>query len=381
MSESAKVEISRGLENVYIKATSLTFIDGEKGILRYRGYDINELAKNAHYEEVIHLMLYGELPNREQLSRVKDTVNSSYEVPEDVLRVMEVLPKDSEPVALMEAGLAALATHEKGFKWKERDREKALEIIGKVSTITANVYRVKEGLAPKIPKPSDSYAKSFLEATFNKSFSGTETSMMDNFLVLYADHEVPASTTAALVTASTLSDMYSCMVSAITALKGPLHGGAMEAAFAQFREIGDPSRVDEWFERNIVKGGNRLMGFGHRVYRTYDPRGKVFKSMAETVSKGEARKYLEIAERLEKLGVRYFEAKKIYPNTDFYAGIVMYGLGFPDYMFTPLFALSRTLGWLAHVVEYVDEQHRLIRPRALYVGPGERKFVPLDQRK
>ncbi|BBD72968.1 citrate synthase [Sulfodiicoccus acidiphilus] len=381
MSETEKAEVSRGLENVYIKATSLTYIDGERGILRYRGYDINDLANNATYEEVVHLMLYGELPNSEQLKRVKDVLNSSYEVPEDVLRVMEVLPKDSEPVALMEAGLAALATHEKEFKWKERDREKALEIIGKVSTITANVYRVKQGLTPRVPSPGESYAKSFLEATFSKSFTSQESSMMDKFLVLYADHEVPASTTAALVTASTLSDMYSCMVSAITALKGPLHGGAMEAAFRQFKEIGDPSKVDDWFERTIVKGGNRLMGFGHRVYRTYDPRGKIFKSMAEVAAQGEARKYLEIAEKLETLGVKHFESKKIYPNTDFYAGILMYGLGFPDFMFTPLFALSRTLGWLAHVVEYVDEQHRLIRPRALYVGPGKREFVPLNQRK
>jgi len=205
---------------------------------------------------------------------------------------------------------------------------------------------------------------------------------MDAALILYTDHEVPASTTAGLVASSTFSDMYSCIVAALAALKGPLHGGAAEEAFKQFVEIGSPDKVDEWFKINIVEGRKRLMGFGHRVYKTYDPRAKIFKKLAQQLSQEnpEIKKYLEIAERLEKLGIETFGSKGIYPNTDFYSGIVFYGLGFPIYMYTALFALSRTLGWLAHFIEYVEEQHRLIRPRALYVGPEYKHYVPIDKR-
>ncbi|MEM3951547.1 citrate synthase, partial [Saccharolobus sp.] len=255
-------------------------------------------------------------------------------------------------------------------------------IIAKMATLVSNVYRRKEGNKPRIPEPSDSFAKSFLLASLAREPTAEEINAMDKALILYTDHEVPASTTAALVAASTLSDMYSSLTAALAALKGPLHGGAAEEAFKQFVEIGDPNRVEMWFNDKIINQKNRLMGFGHRVYKTYDPRAKIFKKLASTLIErnSEAKKYFEIAQKLEELGIKQFSSKEIYPNTDFYSGIVFYALGFPVYMFTALFALSRTLGWLAHIIEYVEEQHRLIRPRALYVGPEHQEYVPIDKR-
>ncbi|QIW24725.1 citrate synthase [Sulfolobus sp. S-194] len=376
------VEVSRGLENVIIKTTGLTYIDGINGILRYRGYDINDLVNYASYEELIYLMLYGELPNKQQLNQIKGIINESFEVPEQVISTIFSMPRSCDAIGMMETAFGILASIYDP-KWnKATNKELAVQIIAKTATITANIYRAKEGLRPKIPEPSESYAESFLTTTFGKKPTQEEIKAMDASLILYTDHEVPASTTAALVASSTLSDMYSCIVAALAALKGPLHGGAAEEAFKQFVEIGSVENADKWFEEKIIKGKSRLMGFGHRVYKTYDPRAKIFKTLARSFAEknDNVKKYYEIAERIEKLGVDTFGNKHIYPNTDFYSGIVFYALGFPIYMFTSLFALSRVLGWLAHIIEYVEEQHRLIRPRALYIGPEKREFKPIELR-
>ncbi|WP_149564962.1 citrate synthase [Sulfuracidifex tepidarius] len=374
------MQVSRGLEDVIIKTTSLTFIDGEKGILRYRGYDINDLM-NASYEEVIYLMLYGDLPSRGELEEVKSIINESYDVPESVINVIFSLGRSCDPIGMMETAFGALASVYNPAWDKERDKETALKIIAKASTVTCNVMRAKEGLKPKVPEPSESYAKSFLRSSLDKEPDELEVKAMDNSLVLYTDHEVPASTTAGLVTASTLSDMYSCVTAALAALKGPLHGGAAEGAFNQFVDIGSPEKVEEWFSRKMEEK-KRIMGFGHRVYKTYDPRAKIFKRLAESLSsrKPEAKTYFEIASKLDEVGEKHLSEKKLFPNTDFYSGILFYSMGFPVYMFTPIFALSRTLGWTSHFIEYVEEQHRLIRPRAAYVGAEKREFVPLEKR-
>lgn len=352
------------------------------GVLKYRGYDVNDLVENSSYEELIYLMLYGELPNKQQLRQVKEKLYESFEVPEQVISVIYSLPRSCDAIGMMETAFGALASIYDP-KWnKQTNKEKAIEIIAKTATVTANIYRAKEGLRPRIPQPSGSYAESFLTATFDKKPSREEIKAMDSALILYTDQEVPASTTAALVASSTFSDMYSCIVAALAALKGPLHGGAAEEAFKQFVEIGSVDNVDKWFEEKIVKGKNRLMGFGHRVYKTYDPKAKTFKKIAKSFAEKDekVKRYYDIAERVETLGVNMFGEKHIYPNTDFYSGIVFYALGFPIYMFTSLFALSRVLGWLAHVIEYVEEQHRLIRPRALYIGPERREFKPIELR-
>jgi citrate synthase len=305
---------SRGLEDVIIKETSLTYIDGVNGILRYRGYNIEDLVNYSSFEEVIYLMLYGNLPNKSQLEEVREKLYRNFDVPKEVISMIYSLPKGSNAVGILESAFGMLASIYDP-KWdKSTDRDLAISIISKAATITANIYRAKEGLKPKIVEPKKNFAESFLNTVFEKSFSNDEVKAMDAALILYVDHEVPASTTAGLVASSTLSDMYSCVVAALAALKGPLHGRAAEDAFNQFVEINSEDKVESWFEEKIIKGKNRLMGFGHRVYKTYDPRAKIFKYYSEKLSKNnsQANIYYKIASKLEEIGIKNFSDKKIY---------------------------------------------------------------------
>ncbi|MCY0852122.1 MAG: citrate synthase [Thermoplasma acidophilum] len=380
-------EISKGLEDVNIKWTRLTTIDGNKGILRYGGYSVEDIiASGAQDEEIQYLFLYGNLPTAQELRKYKEIVQKGYKIPDFVINAIRQLPRESDAVAMQMAAVAAMAASETKFKWnKDTDRDVAAEMIGRMSAITVNVYRHIMNMPAELPKPSDSYAESFLNAAFGRKATKEEIDAMNTALILYTDHEVPASTTAGLVAVSTLSDMYSGITAALAALKGPLHGGAAEAAIAQFDEIKDPAMVEKWFNDNIINGKKRLMGFGHRVYKTYDPRAKIFKGIAEKLSskKPEVHKVYEIATKLEDLGIKAFGSKGIYPNTDYFSGIVYMSIGFPlrNNIYTALFALSRVTGWQAHFIEYVEEQQRLIRPRAVYVGPAERKYVPIADRK
>lgn len=379
-------EVSKGLEDVIIKWTRLTTIDGEKGILRYGGYSIEDVVKSgAQVEEIQYLFLYGKLPNAEELKKFRENIEKGYKLPDYTIDLIRKLPQESDTVAMQMTAFAAMAAAETKFKWnKDTNREIAALSIGRMAAITANIYRHIMGMKPKLPEPSESFAQSFLTATFDKKPKKEDVEAMNAALMLYTDHEVPASTTGGLVAVSTLSDIYSGVTAALAALKGPLHGGAAEAAIAQFAEIGSEDNVEKWFNENIVAGKKRLMGFGHRVYRTYDPRAKIFKAIGEDLSKNnaEASNMYKIATKLDSLGIKNFGAKGIYPNTDFYSGIVYMAMGFPlrNNLYTGLFALSRITGWQAHFIEYVEEQPRLIRPRAIYKGIESREFVPLKDR-
>jgi len=379
--------IDKGLENVNIKWTKLTYIDGNNGILKYGGYNVNDLIENgAKEDEIQYLFLYGELPNRLDLELFQSKVQKGYELPDFVKDIIFELPRESDAVALQMAAFSALATSTYNFKWNaDLDRDQAAKAIGLMSAVTANVYRHIMGKGPVDLEPSDSFAESFLRSTLDRTPSEDEIDAMNAALILYTDHEVPASTTAGLVAVSTLSDMYSGIAAALAALKGPLHGGAAEASIMQFQEIGDPDNVDAWFRDNIVNGNKRLMGFGHRVYKTYDPRARIFRRYAEKLSANdpEAKKMFDIATRLEKIGIDTFGSKKIYPNTDYFSGIVYLALGYPlrNNIYTSFFALSRVTGWISHFMEYVENQHRLIRPRAVYVGPEDLQFVKIEERR
>ncbi len=375
-----RMDISSGLEDVYIKHTGLTSIDGEKGILRYRGYNINDLVEHSTFEEVAYLMLYGELPTSEQLRTFKNSVEKGYLLPDYVKQIISSMPREAEALSVYMTAFAAMSASESNFKWSpQTDKAKAAEIIGHAASVVANANRHSMGLQLRDLAPSDSYARSFLEAALDRKAEQGEVRVMDRALILYLDHEVPASTTAALVACSTLSDMYSSIAAAIAALKGPLHGGAAESAYTQFARIGSPEKVDAWFNENIVEKKQKLMGFGHRVYKTYDPRMKIFKKMAtDIVKRDEDRNILLTAEKLEERGVEQFGAKHVYPNTDYYSGIAYRAVGFPVNMFTALFALSRTTGWVAHISEYNESEPRIMRPRALYKGPGPRDLAPVS---
>lgn len=376
------MEISNGLEDVYIKNTGLTFIDGEKGILRYRGYDIKDLVEHCSFEEVSYLMLFGELPGREALAGFVTAIQKGYLLPEFTSRVISLLPANADALSVFETAFASLSCNEDNFVWsRENIAEKAPEALGRASAVVAAACRHMANKEAKTPAPTDSYSRSFLQACFDGEANREAVKVMNRALVLYADHEVPASTTAAIVSCSTLSDMYSSIAAAVAALRGPLHGGAAEAAYSQFEDIGSPENVEKWFSANVVDGKRRLMGFGHRVYRTYDPRMEIFKTMAKELSTSvEDRRTLAIAEKLEKMGVDRFSSKHIYPNTDFYSGAAFRCIGFPVHMFTALFALSRTVGWISHMAEYVENGGRIMRPRAIYVGPGPRSVRTVSQR-
>ncbi len=382
----SKEVVDKGLENAEIEWTKLTTIDGEKGILLYGGYSIDDIiASGSSVEEIQYLFLYGKLPNKSELQSFRKDIEKGYKLPDYVIDIIRKLPRESDAVAMQMAAFASIAAAEIGFKWnKETDKNVAADAIGKMSAITVNVYRHIMGLPPALPEPSDSFVHSFLKAIFGKEPTKDEIDAMNTALILYTDHEVPASTTAGLVTVSTLSDIYSGVTSALAALKGPLHGGAAEASIAQFKEIGSPTNVEDWFNKNIVTGNKRLMGFGHRVYKTYDPRAKIFKKYATNlVNKNkDAENLFKIATKLEDLGIEKYGSKKIYPNTDYFSGVVYLSMGFPlrNNIYTALFALSRVTGWTAHFIEYDEEEERLIRPRAVYVGSGLREFPKLSER-
>ncbi len=368
-------EISPGLENVYIKYTELTYIDGDNGIMRYRGYDINELAEKSSFEEVSYLMLFGELPDEKELSNFKNKINNNLKLPDYMKNILKNLPGEADSLGILQTVLSARSSIELNYKYSEKnDKELIPEILGNVLSIVSNIYRMKSGKAIIDPIPGKNYAETFLNACFDKT-DDQKIDAIDAALILYMDHEIPASTTAALVTASTLSDMYSSLVSAVTALRGPLHGGAAEGAYKQFLEIKTPENVEPWFKKNIIEDKKRLVGLGHRVYKTYDPRLKSFKKYADKLSvTPEQKNILEIAKKLEELGVKTFGPKGIYTNTDFYSGIVFNAIGFPLDMFTTLFGLSRISGILAHITEYVEKQEKLIRPRAIYNGYDKREY-------
>ncbi|EQB72073.1 MAG: hypothetical protein AMDU4_FER2C00155G0008 [Ferroplasma sp. Type II] len=372
--------VSLGLEDVFIKYTGLTYIDGNAGVLRYRGYDVNDLVQNSPFEEVCYLMINGELPNSQQLEEFKKSIKEHYKLPDHVTELISDLPREADTLTMMETAFASLSSGD--YQWnKENDRKQVPKILGENLGIISNIYRHKMGMPLQNPDTKYDYAEAFLRNCFDR-VDDKKISAMNAALVIYVDHEVPASTTAALVASSTLSDMYSCITAATAALKGPLHGGAAEAAYKQLLDIGSVDNVDNWFKTNIVDGKRRLMGFGHRVYRTYDPRMKIFKKLATTLDQtAEQKKLFEIAVKLEELGVKEFGAKGIYPNTDYYSGIVFNEIGFPIYMFTTLFGFSRVLGWLAHVTEYVEEEERLIRPRAVYTGPDRAGFCKNEGKK
>ena len=378
--------IDKGLENAEIEWTRLTTIDGEKGILMYDGYSIDDIIEhNASVEEIQYLFIYGELPTTKQLEAFRHDVEAGHDLPDYVIDIIWKLPRKSDAVAMQMAAFASMAATEVGFRWnKETDKIIAANAIGRMSAVTANVYRHIMGLLPENPRPSSSFVESFLRAAFGKDLSREEVEAMNSALILYTDHEVPASTTAGLVAVSTLSDIYSGVTAALAALKGPLHGGAAEASIAQFKEIGDEKNVKNWFNTNISTGNKRLMGFGHRVYKTYDPRARIFRRYAEKLVKNskEAEKLFKIATALEQIGIEKYGPKKIFPNTDYYSGIVYLSLGFPlhNNIYTALFALSRLTGWVAHFIEYDEEEERLIRPRAVYVGHELRNFTPLNAR-
>ena len=373
--------IAKGLEGIIANSTSLSDVLGKEGVLIYAGYDINELAGKATYEEIVYLLWHGALPNRVELDELKAKLRSERELPRGLVDFIKSTPRNANPMDVMRTAVSMLGLYDSGLSDEDSrqnaDHRRAISITAKIGVIAAYFHRARQGL--ELPKVRDDLSEA---AHFLYLLNGTEPSpeaekTLDVAYVLHADHGMNASTFSARVTIATLSDFYSAITSAIGTLKGPLHGGANEGVIHMLLEIGSENKVDDWIEEQLAQK-KKIMGIGHRVYKVLDPRAPHLRTMAVKLSEelGEP-KWIRMSERIAEI---MKEKKGLNANVDFYSATVYYSLGIPTDMFTPIFAISRTSGWTAHVLEQLSD-NRLYRPLSAYVGPPVgKKFVPIDER-
>ena len=378
MSDTEKPAPAKGLEGVVAATTKLSSVRGLDGELIYRGYNINELAGNATYEEVVHLLHRGKLPNEAELASLKAELAAARDLPSGVMDIIRQLPKEASPMRAIRTVVSALACYEppEGQDSLELQTKRAIKLIAQVPVITAYFHLARQDKPLLDSDPSLGEAANFLYLIDGKKPIEEKEKTIDMCYILHADHGMNASTFSARVTIATLSGMYSAITSAIGTLKGPLHGGANEGVIKMLQEIGSLDKVDDFVE-NCLKNKKKIMGIGHRVYKVLDPRAPHLQRMAQQLGAklGET-KWLDMSERIAEIMLR---EKNLYPNVDFYSATVYYSLGIPTDLFTPLFAISRTSGWTAHVLEQLAD-NRLIRPRGVYEGPDNLKFQPISER-
>ncbi len=374
--------------------SSITFIDGDKGILRYRGYDVAELAEKSTYLEVAYLVLYGELPTREQLAGFTNEITIHTFLHENVRRFIDGFRYDAHPMGMLIATVAALSTfypEAKNIRDEKQRRQQIVRLMAKMPTIAAWSYRHSLGYPLVYPDNTLSYPANLLSMMKRMAEPRYEPNptlerALDVLFILHADHEQNCSTSAVRTGGSSQVDPYSATAAAAAALYGPLHGGANEAVLRMLMQIQDVKNVPAFIKQ--VKEGHgesRLMGFGHRVYKNYDPRARVIKKLADEVFEVTGRSpLLDIALELERIALQdeYFIKRKLYPNVDFYSGLIYQAMGFPLDMFPVLFAIPRTAGWMAQWEEMLrDPEQKIARPRQIYTGYGERKYTPMGERK
>jgi citrate synthase len=369
-----------GLEGIVVARSELCAIDGEKGILVYRGYDIRDLAEHASYEEVAYLLLRGELPASEELDAFKEALADARPVSGEGCQVVDLAVMDGAPMEMLRSAVSATSFDDpdKDSNDEEANQRKAVRLIAKIPTLIARYQRRREGKEPVEPDPDLDYAANFLYMLRGEQPSEDEARTFDVAMILHADHEMNASTFTARVIASTLSDMHSAVTGAIGALKGPLHGGANEQVMRTLASIRDPDRVEEEVRRRLEEK-QRIMGFGHRVYKTMDPRAAILKEYSKMLSEHADESepnWFDMSERMERVVA---VEKGLYPNVDFYSASTYHYLGIPTDLFTTLFVASRVVGWAAHVIEQ-HRDNRLIRPNSDYVGPPRREY-PVAQRR
>lgn len=370
-----------GLEDVVVAQSSICYIDGQRGQLVYRGFDIDVLVQNAEFEEVAWLLWNGNLPTQSELSDLKKQIGAALILPPRVIELMKVLPFDSHPMRVLEVAVAALGTFDPDADdmSPEANRTKAVRLLAQLPTITTAWHRIKQDLEPIPAKPDHSLAYNFLYTLEGKEPSDYAVKTFDAALVLHADHELNASTFSARVTAATLSDLHSAVVSAIGTLKGPLHGGANQAMMQMLLEIGDVDNVVPYMEK-MLSQKKKVMGFGHRVYKAKDPRAVILEGMSEELGKrANDSKWFEMTRAVEEYFQPKVKAKGLFPNVDFYSASAYQVMGIPHDLFTPIFACSRVAGWTAHLLEQYAN-NRLFRPSSDYIGPQDQEWVPLEKR-
>jgi citrate synthase len=370
----------------------ITFIDGEKGILNYRGYPIEQLAQRSNYVETAYLIVHGELPSQSQYGSWLHNITHHTMVHENIKELMGAFRYDAHPMGMLASTVAALSTfypEAKAVRERSIRYNQMLRLIAKMPTIAAFAYRHSVGLPYAYPDNDLSYCGNFLQMMFRVGNRYDVNPVLERALevlfILHADHEQNCSTSAMRGVGSSETDPYSSMAAAIAALYGPLHGGANEQVLRMLQEIGAKAKVPAFIQEVKQSGGEvRLMGFGHRVYKNFDPRATIIKKMADQVFEVTGRNsFLDIALELERIALQdeYFVKRKLYPNVDFYSGLIYQAMGFPLDMFPVLFAIPRTSGWLAQWEEMLeDKDQKIARPRQVYLGAGRRDYVPLDKR-
>ncbi len=367
---------SEGLAGVVVADTNMSYIDGEKGILKYCGYPIEDLATNSSFEEVVYLLYRRELPNKEKVEEMIKTIGDARKLPPEVVRAIETLSGKTSPMSLLRTAVSIIGHFEESVSL-EKLPDKALRLIGQIGTAVAMIDRIRNNLPPIESDSERGHAEDFIRMMTGNEPTEIQIKALNQYLVLLADHGFNASTFSARVTAGTLANLHAAITSAMGTLSGPLHGGANERAMNMIIEVGKPDNAAK-FVQNSIEKKQRIMGFGHRVYKVDDPRAPILKDMSKKIwqEKGDMTLF-ETAEAIER------EVKTSKPglitNVDFYSATLLYGIGVPPDLFTPLFAMSRVAGWTAHTIEQYGN-NRLIRPRARYVGATDRTYLPIEKR-
>lgn len=378
---AVKPVFDKGLANTIAAETQMSFIDGGKGVLEYVGYDIDALARHSTFEEVVFLLWNRRLPKKAELDAFTAELRREYPLPEGMWKLITEMPRDAAPMHVLRTLVSALSLFdaEADDNTPEANRRKALRLLARTPALIANFDRHRKGKSLVRPDPSHSIARSFLTMLNGAPPTAAVERALDVCLILHADHGLNASTFAARVTISTLSDMYSAMTTAVGTLKGPLHGGANEEVMIMLNEIGSMDRVDSYVREKLAKK-DRIMGFGHRVYKALDPRAGYLKTFAKQVASDTGNLHLyEMSTKIEQIMATEVAAKGIYPNVDFYSATTYHSIGIDLDLFTCMFAMSRIAGWAGHCIEQLDG-NRLIRPAAEYTGPHALKYAPMASR-
>lgn len=365
--------IAKGLEDVVVAETALSRVDGETGRLIYRGYDIRDLARAVTFEEVAYLFWYGDLPTRAQLNDLRKLMTGLATLPSQAEQVLRDLPKTTDPMDALRTGVSALGA---GHPLEPPDHTQAIALTAVAPVLVAAFARLRHGMEPLTPLSTLDTAANYLYMPAGTEPTPAQTRALNAYLVLLADHGMNASTFAARVVASTRSDLYSSITAAVGALKGPLHGGAPSRVLDMIQQIGTQENAEPWM-RGALGRGDRLMGFGHRMYKTTDPRAEILRELAREVAPPEL---FALAQQVEATGLRLLQEEKpgrrLYTNVEFYSAVVLDAIGLPKELFTATFAVGRMAGWTAHVLEQAAD-NRLMRPATRYVGPGPR---PVEKR-
>jgi 2-methylcitrate synthase len=373
MPTDAKSNYSPGLEGVMAGETSICWVDPNAGLL-YRGYDVHDLASHASFEEVAWLLLHGELPTLSELATLSRQLTAERPLPARVIEMLRLMPRGTHPMDVLRTGVSMLAAFDPDLNdhSQEANLRKAIRLIPKISTLVTDSWRIQQGLELLPPKADLPLAANFLYQLKSQTPELWETKMFDAILVLYAEHEFNASTFSARVTASTMADLYAAITTALGTLKGPLHGGANEETMKMLQEIATPDRAESWIKERLARK-EKIMGFGHRVYKSGDSRVPMMRELSRDLGRRFGREHwVTICERLEAVMDR---EKHLCANLDLYAAPVFFLLGIPPELNTPIFAVSRISGWCAHIIEQ-QGGNRLIRPRSIYTGPAKRAYTP-----